>query len=429
MANNFDSASTTKVADAIMDEFESSAVLCKEIDTQKLNANGIDMPEYGGSISFQRPMQWRTVETASGDLTAETANDIVYGKTTGTVQNVVSVELNWNAVDQAIKARNLKQHLDGIGEYMVATVEKNLGTFMVANSGLTHGTVGTFVDSWDDIMASKAFYRSLGIKGEIKHVVNDYSMGKLASLQQGVANMPSSNVRSAWEDAQIPSRVAGVSVMSSDMLSNYQAGATTDRAGTLAATPTATYASVKNTMTQSLSLTGLSTSVTNAVRAGDVIEFTGTGANARSHINMLTRQPFYDASGAPLKWRCTVVTGGSTDVSGNVTVTVTNPAIYEANGQYNNISAALASGDAFTILGTASETYKPNLSFAKGAFGIGFVELPKLYSTDTVVTTSQGISMRVSKGASIRENKQIMRVDVLPAFICYNPMRAARNWG
>lgn len=429
MANSFSSAATAKVADAIMDEFESSAVLIKEVNTQLLNEEGISQPEYGGSISFQRPMQWRTVETADGDLTGETPNDIIYGKSTGTVQNVATIELNWNAVDEAIRARQLKKHLEGLGQYLVATVEKNLGNYMINNSGLTMGTVGTFVDSWEDVMSTKAFFRSLGVKGEIKYVVNDYSMGKLASLQQGVANMPSNNVRSAWEDAQIPSRVAGVSVMSSDMLSNYQAGAASDRIGTLAATPTATYASIKDNMTQSLSLTGLSINTTNAVRAGDVIEFTGTGSLARSHINMLTRQPFYDASGSPLKWRATVLTGGNTDGSGNVTVTVSTPAIYEVGGQYNNISAPLTSGDAFTILGAADAQYKPNLAFAKNAFGVGFVNLPKLHSTDTIVTTEQGISLRVSKGVSIRENKQILRVDVLPAFICFNPLRSARAWG
>ncbi|HEX7764176.1 MAG TPA: P22 phage major capsid protein family protein, partial [Cellvibrio sp.] len=274
MANSFTSAATAKVADAIMDEFEGNAVLIKEVNTQLLNEEGISQPEYGGSISFQRPMQRRTVETADGDVSGETPNDITYGKSTGTVQNVVTIELNWNAVDEAIKARQLKKHLEGLGQYMIATVEKNFGSYMINNSGLTMGTVGTFVDSWDDVMATKAFFRSLGVKGEIKYIVNDYSMGKLASLQQGVANMPSTNVRSAWEDAQIPSRVAGVSVMSSDMLSNYTAGATADRAGSLAATPTATYASVKDTMTQSLSLTGLTINTTNAVRAGDVLEFT-----------------------------------------------------------------------------------------------------------------------------------------------------------
>lgn len=429
MPNSFSSASTAKVADVIMDEFESSAVLIKEVDTQLLNQEGISEPQYGGSIAFQRPMQWRTVETSDGDVTAQTPNDIVYGKSTGTVQNVVTVELAWNAVDEAIRARQLKTHLDGIGQYIAATIEKNYSTYALANASHTIGTVGTGVDSWDDLMNAKAFFRSIGVRGEIKNIINDYTMGKLASLQQGVANMPSNNVRSAWEDAQIPSKVAGISVMSSDMLSNYQSGATTARSGTLSATPTATYASVKDSMTQTLALTGLTASVTNAVRAGDVIEFTGSGANARSHINALTKQPFTDATGAQLRWRATVLTGGNTDGSGNVSVVVSTPAIFEANGQYNNISAPLTSGDAFTILGSLNTTYKPNIAFAKGAFGIGFVRLPKLHSTDTIVTTEQGLSLRVSKGVDVRANKQILRVDALPAFICFNPFRAGRVWG
>lgn len=429
MANNYDSAATKKVADVIMDEFESSAVLINSVDTQLLNEEGISEPKYGGEIEFQRPMQWKTTETIDGNVSAEQPNDIIYGKTKGVVQDVITTWIEYNALDQAIRMRQLERHLKGIGDQIVATVEKNLGRFMLTNAGLTHGSVGTALNSWEDIMSSKAFYRSLGVKGEIDHVVNDYAMGKLASLQQGVANMPSSNVRSAWEMAQIPSRVAGVSVLSSDMLSNYQAGALAGGSGTLSATPTATYLSVKDTMVQSLTLTGLTASTANALRPGDVIEWTGTGAGARSYINMLTREVFHDESGAPVKFRQTVIEGGNTDASGVVTVKVTAPAIYETGGQYNNISAPLVSGDAFTILGTSNSILKPNLSFAKNAFGIGFAKLPKLYSTDTIIETKAGITMRVSKGVSFLHNKQMVRVDVVPAHICFNPMRAARNWG
>lgn len=435
MANNFVSAQTQKVADVILDGFEANAVISKAVDTQMLNAEGIDQPENGGSISFQRPMQFKSSSTANGDISATTASDIVYGKATGTVQNVITIEVNYNSVDQAIKARQLDRHLMNIGPQLVSDIESSFTDFIVKNSGITTGTVGTQVGTWQAVADTKAFASSMGFpSGELTYALNPYSMSKLAGLQNGIANMPSNMVKSAWEQAQAGSQVAGINTLATETLTNYQAGALAGGTGTLSATPDGTYVTAKDTMTQSIALTGLTASTAAALRAGDTIEWTGTGANARSYVNMKNRQAFIDSTGAVVPFRQTVTSvTNNTSAGGAVTVTVTPPAIFEAgatpNGQYNNISAALTSGDAFIIRGAANTNYKPNLCFHKQAFGIGFVKLPKLSSTDTIVTSEQGVSMRVSKGVDIRGNKNIMRVDVLPAFICYNPLLSMRAWG
>ena len=93
------------------------------------------------------------------------------------------------------------------------------------------------------------------------------------------------------------------------------------------------------------------------------------------------------------------------------TITVSGAAIYEANGQYNNVDAAPADGAVVTILGAASTLYQPNMFFTKQAFGLGTVKLPKLYSTDTIATTSDGMSIRVSKYADGDANTQKIRFD------------------
>ena len=59
--------------------------------------------------------------------------------------------------------------------------------------------------------------------------------------------------------------------------------------------------------------------------------------------------------------------------------------------------------------------------FTKQAFGLGTVKLPKLYSTDTIATTSDGMSIRVSKYADGDANTQKIRFDLLPAYACFNP--------
>jgi hypothetical protein len=223
-----------------------------------------------------------------------------------------------------------------------------------------------------------------------------------------------------------------MTAIASNALNTRTSGAASDKVGTLAATPDATWATAKDTMTQTLQLTGLSISTTNAVRAGDIIEFTGTGASARSFVNMLTRKPVMGTNGAPQPFRCTVVTGGNTDGSGNVTVTVTGPAIYGTTGldsQYQTISAPLTSGDAFTILGSASTVYQPSMFYHKSAFGIATVRLPKLHATDTIATTKDGLSMRITQYSDGDKNLQRWRIDILPVLAVLNPFLAGQGFG
>ena len=57
------------------------------------------------------------------------------------------------------------------------------------------------------------------------------------------------------------------------------------------------------------------------------------------------------------------------------------------------------------------------------------VKLPKLYSTDTVATTEDGFSIRVSKYADGDANTQKIRFDLLPAFVTFNPFFAGLGYG
>jgi hypothetical protein len=43
--------------------------------------------------------------------------------------------------------------------------------------------------------------------------------------------------------------------------------------------------------------------------------------------------------------------------------------------------------------------------------------------------TKDGLQIRMSRGSSLRENKQIMRLDLLPAFAVLNPFLAGQGFG
>jgi hypothetical protein len=136
-----------------------------------------------------------------------------------------------------------------------------------------------------------------------------------------------------------------------------------------------------------------------------------------------------DENGAAVPWTGVVTADVTLSGAGAGTLVVAGPAIYEANGQYNTVDAAPANGAVVTVLSATGATYQPNLFFMKQAFGIGTVKLPKLYSTDTVATTEDGMSIRVSKYSDGDTNTQKVRFDLLPAYATFNPFMAGHGFG
>ena len=67
--------------------------------------------------------------------------------------------------------------------------------------------------------------------------------------------------------------------------------------------------------------------------------------------------------------------------------------------------------------------------YTEQAFGLGTVKLPKLYSTDTIATTEDGMSIRVSKYSDGDANTQKIRFDCLPAYAVFNPNFAGQGYG
>lgn len=428
MANNTDSNITRKVMKAFIPAIEKQRVLSKTVNTQSFQ--GGFNPSSGDYVDIKRPHQYRSKRTSSGDISALTANTITSGKATAQVQNYITVDIDWTNKEEALSLDQLEEILKPAAEECVTELETSLCDFMIEKSGLSYGTPGTVIDAWADIAGQMSLLKSIGVPmGEVYSVMNPFTIQNLASAQTGLSEGSKRLVQTAWELAQISTPFAGLKAIGCNSLSTWTSGLSADRTGALDATPTATYVSAKDTMTQVLTFTGLTASKTAALRAGDILEFTGTGADARTFIHQKTRKPIFGATGAPIKWRCTVTADADSDASGEGTVTVTGPAIIEANGQYNTISSALVATDVFAILGTEEVEYQPNLFYHKEAFSVAFVKLPKLYSTDTLAKTNDGVNIRVSKYSDGDKNTQKIRFDLLPAFGVMNPFYAGKGFG
>jgi len=417
---------TTPLAKGFLKAFESSRVLTKAVDTQLLEGK-ID-PSSGSTADFKRPHDYKSDRTAKGDISSVDRSDIIAAKATGTVQDYLTVHADWDEFDEATSLDELDKILAPMATRIVTDLELDFGKYMYKNCNLHYGTPGTAIDAWSDVAGADALMTSMGVPGEGEryYVMNPYVTTNLANVQNALANGPDSMISTSWETAKVSRKFGNMQAMQSAALASYTSGtlsAGANRAGTLSAAPDVTYATNKNTMTQTLAVTGFGAG-SDTIKAGEIVEITG-----RNRLGLATRSAFTDATGGQVLWSG-VVTADVTLSSGAGNIVVAGPAIYETNGQYNTTDSAVASGDVITIINPAASTvYQPAMFFHKQAFGIGSVKLKKLYATDTIMTTEDGLQLRVSRYADGDANKQKVRFDILPAYVTFNPFYAGQGAG
>jgi hypothetical protein len=422
MANNLDSNFTRKLARVFLEKFDSDRVLSKNVNTQLLT--GKFDPSTGTVVDFKRPTDYKSVRTSNGDLTSNTASDIITGKASGTVQNYFSVHVNYDEADEALKMDQLDQLLAPMATRIKTDLELDFAGFMMKNSNLVYGSIGTGVTTWDQIAGAGALMQSVGVPMDQMwcYAVNPFTQRSLASNQRSLGGGSDKTVDNANQRATITRNFAGFDVMTATTLASFTTGSGADRAGTVASNPDVTYVTAKDTMTQSIAVTGFQANL--AIAAGEPVRITG-----RNRLNLSTRQPILDSSGAAIVFSGVVTTGVTLNGSGQGTITVAGPAIFESGGQYNTTATAVVSGDVISLGGAALTTIQPNLFWHPQAFSIGSVPIKKLYSTDTIATTEDGLQFRVSKGTDFLANKQIVRFDFRPAYACLNPFFAGQGYG
>ncbi len=419
MANNINTW-TRKVAEGMLPVFEDTRTLSKNVNTQKIA--GSFYPGSGENVDFKRPTRHTVVETANGDITAESSSPIITGKATGTVQNYITAYLEYDELDEAVNIGGdvLRQTLEQPTMEIVTRLESNFADFMMANSALLAGTPGTAAANWADIAAYSAMMKANGIPaGSWCTGVNSFTEAALSGEQRSIGVNPEAGKANA--DATIAERFAGMTVKSCETLPSYSTDSEADRAGTLSANPDVTYLTARDTMRQTLAVTAFGANL--EVKAGETIQITG-----RNRLNQATRKTIINA-GSPVVFTGTVYADVTLDGSGAGNIVITGPAIYEATGAYNTVDSAPVSGDVVTLLGSASSIIQPNLFWHKDAFSIGSVPIKRLNDTDTTFTTKDGLQIRISYGSDFKGNSQQVRFDLVPAYAALNPFWAGHGFG
>ena len=423
MANNFDSNFTRKLARIFLEKFESARVLSKNVDTQLL-AGRFD-PSSGSNVDFKRPTDYTSSRSSTGDATG-IADDIITGKATGTVQDYFTTLVDFDEADEAIKMDQIDQLLAPMATRIVTDMELDFASFMMKNSGLLSGTVGTAADTWPDIARAGAVMKASGIPTDAPwyYTVNPFTQAVLANVQRTLASGGVSGelIDTAHKKAIISTNFAGFDeVMTATTLDSFTSATSGDLVGAINGTPDVTYLTAKDTMTQSITVDGFTNTFT--IKAGQMVQITG-----RNRLNLSTRNPIIDDTGSNILYTGTV-TADAVITSGAGTIIVTGPAIFESGGSYNTTETAIANNDVITILNASNTLHQPNLFWHKQAFSIGSVPIKKLFSTDTLMETEDGLQLRVSKFSDGLTNVQSVRFDLRPAYAVLNPFFAGHGWG
>lgn len=420
MANTFESNFTREVAMKVLKPFDSNRVLSKNVNTQLLE--GKFNPDSGTQVDVKRPTDHTVISTADGNIST-TRSDIITGKATATVQNYITVAVDYDEVDEALKmGSDISRLWDDISNRMVVQLEQNFASFAVKNTALLQGTHGQGVNAWSEVAYAGALMQSSGVPMNKKwsYFLNPYSQAALADQQRSLGVNPEAG--SANSRATVKADFAGFDVKTATTLPTYTLPTTSDLIGAINGTPDVTYATAKDSMTQSVIVDGFGT-FTGTIPAGTQVQITG-----RNRLNLSTRDLIKDASGANIGYTATLSADAAL-TSGAGTFVITGPAIYEASGAYNTCDSAIADNDVITILGADATSYQPNLFWHPDAFTIASVPIKKLHSTDTIATTADGLQIRISKYSDGDANSQTVRFDLHPAFGCLNPFFAGQGFG
>jgi len=431
MPNNLSSNTSQIVLRKFLPGFMSDLVSCKTVNRQIVSDGDLN-PRTGSTIEVKRPHQYQVFRTADGDMTGNNS-PVISGKAQATVQQYITVPVESTDIEQALESDQWDEVLRPVRTRMITTLETSLNQFMLQNSSHLLGAAGTQISKWSDIGEVNAFMQSFGIPNDMRYAqINPYGQVGLADAQAGLASGSNDLVDTAWKRAQITRDFGGLMAYTSNALNAVTSGDQVSNAGiTVAAPPIQTYTATKDTYTMVLSLTGL-TPTTGTIVAGDVLELSAAGVGQVVWLNQETKQPFTDQAGNFINWTATVLTGGTADGGGNLTVTVTGPAIFEpTEAAYNSVSQAIAAGDGVTVISAATDNgiTQPNLFYHRDAFGLCTVNLKPLKGWDSSVVGHEGFSIRLTQFSDATANTHGWRFDLLPAFAAYNPYMAGRFFG
>lgn len=366
----------------------------------------------GDTISVRRPVSY----TVRSGATAS-PQDTIEGKTTIVVDTQEGVDLQFASSDMTLKVSDFSER------YLKPAMLRLANKIDLSLAGLYSkvwnwtGTPGNTINSFADLAVAPQRLDEMSVPEDRRSAVLSPAdnWGLLSSF---TGLYVSDTAKTALQRARLPMQVAGLDPYSSNSVRNHTVGVATGTPLVNGASQNVTYATAKDTMSQTLNTDGWTNSTTGILKAGDV--FTIAGVYSVNPVNKLTLpylQQFVVQADAD--------SGAST---GPAALTISPPII--TSGAYQTVSAAPADNAAITVLGTGGTSYRQNLAFHRDAFALCMVpmEIPQ-GAYQAARESYKGLSIRVIPYYDGTNDIDNYRLDVLYGVKAINPHLATRVSG
>lgn len=392
MANTTLTASI--IAKAAVLQLDNELVMAKKVfrGYEDEFSNSVNGYEVGSSISVKRPMDFTVRDGA-----VLSTQDTTEGQFTLSVDKRKGVDFEFSSQELTLDIKELSERV--IKPAMIQLANQVDADLMAEYKNIPSwvGTPGQTIDSFADLAKGpeRADEYANPMDGRCAVLSPADHWGMVGNLT-GLFIERSAN--SAYRKGSL-GEVGGVEVLMSQNVPTHTVGVNTGTPLTNGATQGVTYATSKDTDTQTLITDGW-TSGAVTLNAGDVFTIADVYA-----VNPVTKATL------PFLKQFTVVTTIS-DTSGAITLTMSPAAI--PSGAHQTVSADIADGKAITVLGTDSTGYRQNMVFCKNAFAL--VSVPLVSPPGAVDVSRQsykGMNVRVIPVYDGTNDVSKWRLDIL----------------
>lgn len=407
MANSFFTVSA--ISKEVVRLMENELVMGKSVGTDNLEN---EVVKSGGSVKIRRQMQYLGQDN-NLDLSAY-AEDITEGTVTVTLDQTWSNKVTIGALDRTLSFdRYSDQILQPMARRAAEKIEASIAALYPAFYWFD-GTPGTPPATYSAIADAGAIFTDGGnATGGRKAFHSPLVSAKLSALIQGT--YVDGNNKKALEEATV-GKYAG--------FMNYETVfAPTHTVGPLGGTPlvngasqNVTYATAKDTWSQTLITDGWTAAAAARLKAGDIITLDAVFAvNPNTKASTGRLQTF------------TVLADASSNGSGQATITISPPII--TSGAFQTVTNAPADNAPILVkTGTAATAYRQSLLLDPKAIALVSrpLDIPSGEGLKTSTVSGEFVTMSVSSwvdGNTLNEN---MRFDMLWKPIVLDPRRGMR---